>query len=183
MKQPLRALCVSLIAGGVVIAAVPIVTAQQTSRPTEAGLSRTCKQAQGHLQAVVRPRDLRARVDRLQAYQYITKRLDTFAQRLERHEQPHAQTIRNLTDEFSQTVDNFKEHYEYYDTARDSLATLQVCDQRPAEFAKRLAQARRRLAAVEQDAEAIDTLLAKDVPRVLSQLRQSLQPETEVSDE
>lgn len=173
MKQYTRiALAVLLLCA--VIAVVPAVRAQQTPAATESDLRRMCTQAQGYLQTTVRSRDIRTRVDRLQAYQYISKRLDTFIRRLERHEQPRAEEMRELTASLDRSIEDFKRHYEQYDVSRDRLAGLRNCQQQPAEFSKHLQRTRENLATVEKDTKTINDLLAKDLPRELRQLKQEL---------
>lgn len=165
----------ALIVIGVLLATVFLVPAvlwaQEAREATNTQIRQNCQLAQTHLRTVLRPHDLRARVDRLQVYQYAFRRLDIFVQRLERHQQPHAAELRQAAVKLQQQTDRFKRNYESYDTAREQLALLGDCSGNVHEFKRRLAAAREMLTAVQADIKAIDSTLQSDI---LEQLEQSL---------
>lgn len=161
----------------VTILIVSSVTAQRTSQPTQADLVKNCNQAQNYLSGTLRLRDLRARVDRLQAYQYINQRVDGFVRRLERHDQPQATELRLTVTKLNSLINNFKSDYEMYDTAREQLASLRDCQDQPAVFARNLQTARGRLQTVEKDIQTIEDLLNKQVVKDLRTLETKLERE------
>lgn len=114
-------------------------------------LEKRCKVAQQYLKNVQRTNDLRARVDRLQAYQYINQRLDLFVTRLEKNSQPMADQLRSELDNMQEITDDFKRHYEAYDEARDQVVNLEDCSNKVARFQELLLAARDKRTAVYKD--------------------------------
>jgi hypothetical protein len=89
--------------------------------PTRESIAQRCTYAQRYLNETLKPRDLKARVDRLQAYRYIYQRLDVFAARLERNNQQGAAEFRQSLDQFAKKTEAFKKNYEQYDSTSEIL--------------------------------------------------------------
>lgn len=107
----------------------------------------------------LRRRDLRGRVDRLQAYRYMHERLDIYVARLEFNNQPGAAALRTSTTNLDAAITTFKDNYETYDKARDEVVSLQDCEGNYAEFRTRLNGARVKRQQVNASIESIDRLL------------------------
>lgn len=135
-------------------AALLIAAAPQVSAQTAAG--QHCDAAQYYLKNTQRSRDLRSRVDRLQTYQYVQKRLDDFVSRMERHNQPGHQTLRVEVDSYEKGIELFKQSYELYDHARDEVTSLKSCTDNPARFSEYLTKAREERASVRTAIKNID---------------------------
>lgn len=146
----------------------------QEPATTSASIETRCTNAQAYLNNTQRPRDLRARVDRLQAYRYIHQRLNSFVSRLERNNQPNAAELRAQLDTLNTTIEQFKIDYEAYDQARDQAAKIKNCQQQYQVFIQKLIDARNKRAAVNQDIEKIQTLLGVEVKNQFDQLYQEL---------
>ncbi len=149
----------SLIAIGVV------VHAQSTEANQDAAAQR-CERAQYYIKSNIQPRDLRTRVDRLQTYQYIYQRLDTFVKRLEHNQQPLTSELRAQLNTIRQSTDSFKTNYETYDNARDQVTKLSNCKENITEFQNRLADARMKRQKVNEDV----VTLQKDFSTTKTQL-------------
>lgn len=133
-----------------------------------------CALAQSYLKNIQKPRDLRARVDRLQAYQYIYQRLDKFVIRLEKNNQPQAKELRAQLNQLNGLINNFKASYESYDQSRESVSKLQDCRNHMDELEQRLNEARLQRQAVYDSVQQIQTLLRPAVVEQLTILHQSL---------
>lgn len=137
-------------------------------------VSQNCQAAQSYLRRVQKPRDLRARVDRLQAYRYIYSRLDIFIERLEHNNQPHATKLRKSAEVLNVTIDSFKNDYETYDQAREAVSNLKDCTQNPNKFIDLLTDARQKRKVVDNDVKAIQTALRTDIANQLNSLYKDL---------
>lgn len=115
-------------------------TALLQSQPSEA--AERCALSQSYLKKIQKNRDLHARVDRLQAYQYIYQRIDVFVRRLERNSQPQAAEMRATLDQLTNQLESFKKYYEEYDQAREATANVVNCKNKLAEFQSKLTIAR-----------------------------------------
>lgn len=105
-----------------------------TEMPSADVVSQRCEQSQRYLKDTLKPRDLRARVNRLQAYQYIYQRLDILVVRLEHNRQLGSAELRTQMNEFSKLIDQFKSQYETYDLSREVVSKYKNCRQNPDEF-------------------------------------------------
>lgn len=164
----LRILLLGLIATVIIPSAA--VQAQTT---TETPANR-CGLAQNYLKNIQKPRDLRARVGRLQAYRYIHQRLEVFVVRLEKNGQPRAEELRTIVDEFNRLTESFKNDYEAYDKAREAAAGMRDCKTNTTEFLAKLNQARSLREKVHADVVALDTLLSPGVSNQLDTLHRTL---------
>lgn len=133
-----------------------------------------CFSAQNYLKNVQRPKDLRARVDRLQAYQYIGQRLDIFTQRLENNSQPKAQDLRRQLDKLKLEVDDFKVKYENYDEARDQLVSIENCEANTSKFKTLLSSLRLERKRLNQSVKLIDDRLRINMSGQLEDLQDIL---------
>ena len=150
------------------VIAVPQVFAQEANSTEPAGaVVERCMLAQNYIKNIQKPRDLKARVDRLQAYRYIYQRIDIFTRRLEKNNQPEASNLRATLNDFNKIIDSFKNDYESYDYAREQLTEIKNCRNNFAAFETALANARVKRSAVNEDITAIDTLLN---PKLSSQM-------------
>ena len=149
-----------------------VVSAQEGTQPES--MSERCVLAQNYLKNIQKPRDLRARVDRLQAYQYTAQRLNVFIQRLERNEQPEATNLRDNLDRFNTSIKLFKDTYESYDQARESVVKVEDCKNNYDEFSDKLTAAREKRALVSQSIELIQSILGTNVKSQLESLYQQL---------
>lgn len=118
-----------------------------------------CSLSQSYLKNIQKNRDLHARVDRLQAYQYIYQRMDVFVRRLERNGQPQAVEMRATLDQLTKDLDSFKKHYEEYDQSRESTTAVVNCKNKLPEFQDKLDQARSKRAVLQNDLTEIQKLL------------------------
>lgn len=146
----------------------------RSTNAVEGNVAERCGLAQNYLKNIQRPKDLRARVDRMQAYQYIYQRLDVFTVRLEKNNQPLAEQFRAKLTALDANIDAFKDHYETYDAARESVVTLDSCGQDVGEFQKRLSKARQARQVVHDDIQKIQALYSPDILDQLRQLKQTL---------
>ena len=137
------------------------------SQPASEAPAGRCTLTQNYLKNIQKPRDLRARVDRLQAYRYIYQRLDLFVARLERNNQPEAANLRASLDRLNKSIDLFKNDYELYDQAREDTTNLKDCRTNFDDFSNKLTVARSTRTIVNQDVELIQSILN---PNVKSQL-------------
>lgn len=157
-------LSVTILLFGVVS---PSVFAQEASQTPEQIVTERCQLAQKYLKESQRSRDLRARVDRLQAYRYIYQRLDMFTKRLERNSQPQATELRATLNELNKQIETFKSTYEQYDQARDAVSNLPNCRSNIVGFQAKLTTAREKRQEV-----AVAVVKTEEVlnPRAKSQL-------------
>lgn len=118
-----------------------------------------CKTAQQNLSSSVRSRDLRTRVDRIQAYQYMYQKLDIFVQRLENNNQPAAAELRQQTDSLGKQITKFKDDYETYDKSRSEVSKIVDCDKNRVAFDRALQNARDSRNVLHQDVVDIDDTL------------------------
>lgn len=133
-----------------------------------------CGLTQSYLKTIQRPRDLRARVDRLQAYRYIYQRLEVFVVRLEKNDQPNAQQLRTQLDDLGRTTDTFRNDYEQYDQAREQLATMKDCHKSIEEFQRKLQVVRTQRQKVYEDIARIQTILSPEITTQLDELNKTL---------
>jgi len=148
------------------------VSAQEDS-PTESAADR-CVMAQSYLKNIQKPRDLRARVDRLQAYQYISQRLTVFVERLERNNQPEAANLRANLERLNTSITLFKDDYETYDQTREAVVSVKDCRTNFEDFSTKLAVAREKRVAVSHDVELLQSILSTNVKSQLDSLYQQL---------
>jgi TolA-binding protein len=132
-----------------------------------------CRISQSFITTTIRPRDLRARVNRLQAYRYIYSRLDTFVQRLEHNDQSYATELRADLNQLSDKIERFKEDYEVYDQARQNVINQNECSKNFTTFQEKLEIARVNRQQVGTDVAEIQSILETIKGRVV-QLRQEL---------
>lgn len=127
------------------------------SQPSQA--AERCLLTQSYLKNIQKNRDLHARVDRLQAYQYIYQRMDVFVRRLERNGQSQAVEMRATLDQLTKQLEVFKKHYEEYDQAREAVANVPDCKNKLPEFQDKLSTARDKRATLQNDLAEIQNLL------------------------
>ncbi len=173
MKQRVI-LLVSVSIFGLLLA---VLTSQSSNAQTAGAVDSTvvsqqCGLAQDYFDATLKPRDLRARVDRLQAYRYIFQRLDIYVGRLERNNQPGAAELRTHLNEFSKQTEAFKNSYETYDSTRELAATYKNCSSDPETFLKRVNAARVERQNVHTSVESLDILLNQTIKNQLELLHQ-----------
>ena len=133
-------------------------------------VSQQCSQSQRYLKETLKPRDLRARVDRLQAYRYIYQRIDIYVERLEKNNQNGAKELRVSVNKLLEKIDEFKNTYETYDTTRELAANFQNCSKTPGQFIKSIDASRierQKLANLITD---INQILEKDINDQLQNL-------------
>jgi hypothetical protein len=118
-----------------------------------------CRISQNFIISTIRPRDLRARVNRLQAYRYIYGRLDTFVQRLENNDQQYAAELRTDLDNLNTQIDSFKDDYEVYDQARQDVINQKDCPNNFTVFQEKLEIARVNRQQVGADVSAIQSTM------------------------
>ena len=133
-----------------------------------------CSLTQNYLTNIQKPRDLRARVDRLQAYRYIYQRLNIFVARLERNNQPESANLRASLDRLNTSIDQFKNDYETYDQAREDVTNLKDCRDNFEDFTSRLELARSARTMVSQNVELIQSILSPNVKSQLDSLYSQL---------
>lgn len=133
-----------------------------------------CQVAQGNLNSSVKNHDLRSRVYRVQAYQYIHQRLDIFTQRLENNNQAHAADLRTQTDQLQTDITTLTVDYEAYDSARDAVALLKDCRNNQLQFTKKLADMRTKRQKLNDDVVRIDSLLGTSIHADISDLYNQL---------
>lgn len=133
-----------------------------------------CEATQRYLRNVQKARDVRTRVDRLQAYRYIHQRLDVFIGRIERNNQPNAKNMRADIDRLYDATEAFRLDYEVYDTARDTVSTLEDCRNNTEQFANKLQEAREKRAIVAQDVALIRSIIGTNIPEQLDVIEQKL---------
>ncbi len=151
------------------------VSAQESApQTTQEFIAQRCQLTQNYIKDIQKPRDLRARVDRLQAYRYIYQRLDMFTKRLERNKQPEAENLRASLDDFSKNIEQFKISYEQYDAARESLTKVQNCRNNITSFQTKLEDTRTKRQAVNDSVVAIEGILSPTVKGQLATLYQGL---------
>jgi uncharacterized coiled-coil DUF342 family protein len=129
-----------------------------------------CKIAQQNLNGNVRDRDLRTRVDRLQAYQYMHKKLDIFVQRLENNDQLMSAELRQQVDDLGNQIDQFKNDYEAYDSARDGVTEIVKCDKDTVKFDRAMQKARQARDVLHQDIIEIDQTLNSPIKNSITSL-------------
>ncbi len=168
----LRILILTVLLLGAVIA--PRVSAQESNVSVQQQAIERCTLSQNYLRNIQKPRDLRARVDRLQAYRYIYQRLDIFVRRLERNSQPEAANLRASLNQFNVTIEAFKNNYETYDAARESLTEVKDCRKNIGTFQQKLQNVREKRQLVHDQVIAIEELLNPRIDSELNTLYQSL---------
>lgn len=134
-----------------------------------------CSRSQKYLENTTKPSDRRSRVDRLQAYRYMVRRIDNLVKRLENNQQPKADSLRKQLTDLSSLIDKFKSDYETYDNARESVIKLDDCEDKVEEFNEKLAEARQARAVVAADVVKINNYLNNDMTNELKALQKELQ--------
>lgn len=157
-----------------IVVTVPITVHAQTTVDQQTPAER-CSLVQNYLKTIQKPRDLRARVDRLQAYRYIYQRLDVFVIRLEKNGQPQAAELRGLLEDYSKETEKFKDDYERYDSAREELANMKDCNNSIDTFLQKLQTTRQLRQKVYEDVLAIQKMLSPDISGQLEVLYDKLQ--------
>jgi len=155
-----RRITTILLLSSVLLFAAPQVFAQEPTPPSNEDIAQRCQVAINYVTSNQKPRDLRSRVDYLQAYQYIYQRFDIFVRRLERNNQKDAPAFRATLTELQKETDQFKQAYESYDTARESLTGMTNCSTNPDEFSRRLAEARQKRVEVNNATNQVNTHLS-----------------------
>ncbi|MFO0971100.1 MAG: hypothetical protein U0520_01980 [Candidatus Saccharimonadales bacterium] len=148
------------------------VSAQETEG--EADVPNRCVLAQNYLKNIQKPRDLRGRVDRLQAYRYIYQRMTNFVVRLERNNQPKAADMRANIDRLASLIEQFKNSYEQYDTAREAVVKVKDCRENAETFISALNEARAARAKVAEDIELLQSVLSPNIKTDLENLHQQM---------
>lgn len=152
---------------------VPNLFAQENSVDDSAQQAvASCQRAQQYIENIQKPRDLRGRVDRLQAYRYIYQRLDVFVIRLERNNQHNAKGLRSSLDALNDQITTFKDDYEKYDQARNAVVEVDSCQKNNTTFVEALQNARQKRDAVHADILALDATLSPEVKTQLDDLHQ-----------
>lgn len=153
--------------------ATPRLFAQENNNDDSAQQTiASCQRAQQYINNIQKPRDLRGRVDRLQAYRYIYQRLDGFVIRLEKNDQFQADLMRSSLDTLNDQISTFKDDYESYDTARDQVVTISDCQKNNQQFTSSLAVAREKRQIVHNDIIALDATLSPEFKTQLDDLYQ-----------
>ncbi|MCB9822926.1 hypothetical protein H6800_01470 [Candidatus Nomurabacteria bacterium] len=129
-----------------------------------------CKIAQQNLGASIRSNDLRTRVNRMQAYQYMYQKLDIFVQRLENNGQPGAKDLRAKTDELGTQITKFRDDYEAYDKDRDKVTKIENCTKNSIAFDRALQNARNSRAVVHEDVVNLDEMLSGPIQNSIRNL-------------
>lgn len=165
----------SLVITTVLLLASPVIAQETSVSPDDATISERCKITQSYLNDKLKERDIRNRVDRLQAYNYIYQRFDTMTIRLEKNHQPGAQPMRSEMEKLHAAIGSFKSAYEVYDVGRDQLANLAKCAERPAEFRAQLEDVRRKRQSLADSVVSVQTILRPDLETQLNNLSTVLQ--------
>lgn len=139
----------------------------QSQQLSESVIVARCENAQAYLNKDLREKDLRARVDRVQAYEYVYQDLNMLALRLERNKQYSAKQMREQMTAFQQKISQLKVSYEKYDYSRDALAQLRDCTKNPQKFNELLTVMRRNRKEVEKQTIAIRTFLLANMSNQL----------------
>lgn len=121
-----------------VVGIVFLGSSQLTLAASRAETAEHCQKAQDYLQTTIKPRDIKGRVDRLQAYQYIYQELDGFARRLENNHQTGAKALRTELSTYDKLIERFKIDYEIYDQSRDATVRISNCQKNVDDFIIRL---------------------------------------------
>lgn len=132
----------------------------QNQKLSESVVASRCENAQSYLNKDLRERDLRARVDRVRAYEYVYQELNALTLRLEKNEQYSAQNMRDKMAIFQGKINQLKTSYEQYDSSRDNLAKLSECASNPQKFSELLSLMRGERKKVEQQTATIRNFLA-----------------------
>lgn len=169
----LRLLSLLLLASALVVA--PTIVRAQTATIDQQTPGERCGLAQSYLKNVQRPRDLRARVDRLQAYRYIYQRVEVFVIRLEKNSQPSAKELRAQLDELQRATDSFKNDYEQYDQSREELANMKDCQKEINQFQAKLQVTRAQRQKVYEDVARVQDILSPEITTQLQTLHETFQ--------
>lgn len=139
----------------------------QSQQLSESVIVARCENAQAYLNKDLREKDLRARVDRVQAYEYVYQELNMLALRLEHNKQYSAKQMREQMTAFQQKIGQLKVSYEKYDYSRDALAQLPDCTKNPQKFSELLAVMRSERKKVEQQTTTTKTFLVANMSNQL----------------
>lgn len=150
------------------------IAATMESSATLDQVSLNCRFTQDYINDKIKSYDLRARVNRLQAYRYISKRLETFTRRLENNNQPGASTMRQNVDSLNKAIESFKQSYDEYDAARSELSELKDCSLQPEEFLQKLEAVRHKRASVNTEVKTIKTIINPDIINEVQNINQLL---------
>ena len=173
MKRLITFILITLIGAPV----TPIFAQQLATTggaPSRESISMRCGYAQRYMNETLKTRDLKARVDRLQAYRYIHQRLDVFASRLERNNQQGAVEFRQSVDQLARKTEVFKKNYEQYDSTRDIASNYENCQKSPDEFLDYVNATRISREAVAKVVSDIHTLLDTSIMRQLNDINNIL---------
>ena len=153
---------------------VPAVFAQsQQTEVQQVQNPERCYLAQNYIKNIQKPRDLRARVDRLQAYRYVFQRMEVFTRRLEINNQPQARELRKTLSELDIQIEKFKQDYEKYDQTREDITNIFSCQNNIAKFQLALEKLRTERSQVNKDVNNIKELLNPIMTSQLDILLQS----------
>lgn len=147
----------------IVLSIMLLVALLMPFKSTSATEVSRCKIVQQNLSGHIRSNDLRTRVNRMQAYQYMHQKLDIFVQRLENNNQPGAGDLRRQSDELGKKIDKFRADYETYDINREKLSKLDNCSKNSVSFDRALQTVRNSRATVHQDVIELDEKLNSSV--------------------
>lgn len=166
-----------LIVFSIFVISTSVVNAQESSSPggvvTPDVVSQQCSLSQSYLNRTLKPRDLKSRVDRLQAYRYIFQRLDIYVSRLERNNQSGAKELRANLDDLKNKTEQFKNLYETYDATRELSAKYQECEKSPEQFLKNIDATRVERQNVNAKIIEIQNLLDQTIKKQLENLYQN----------
>lgn len=154
---------------------LPHVVQAQTTTVNQQTPAERCDLAQNYLKTIQKPRDLRARVDRLQAYRYIYQRLEIFVIRLEKNNQPYALELRSQLDDLARATDSFKDNYERYDQARESVTNMKDCQRNIDQFQTKLQTVRLERQKVYDSVLEVEFIFSPQITGQLETLQQNLQ--------
>jgi predicted DNA-binding protein YlxM (UPF0122 family) len=162
-----------IIAAALIV--LPGVVSAQTATVNQQTPAERCSLTQSYLRTIQKPRDLRARVDRLQAYRYIYQRLEVFVIRLEKNNQSNAREFRTKLDEFGRATDSFKNDYEQYDQTREALTNIKDCKNSINAFQEKLQTTRIQRQKLYDDVTRIGQILSPEITTQLDTLYEKLQ--------
>lgn len=134
-----------------------------------------CEATQRYFRNIQKPRDVRTRVDRLQAYRYMHQRLDVFTRRIERNNQPNAKNLRADVDRLYDATEAFRLNYETYDDAREAVVKVEDCAANGDTFAEKLQIAREKRAIVAQDVALLKSIIQTNIPEQLQAVQQKIE--------
>lgn len=165
-----------LVFVAVLLSTGPPLVPKVKAAPSNEVIAQRCVLAQAYASSELKQNDLRARVNRLQIYEYIHQRLDILAKRLEYNQQAGAKQYRNTLDEYLKKIEVFKQNYEDYDSAREAFSGLPDCKKNPDQFKKALTDLRKKRTTIEKTTAAISEFLEQEVTTQLMKIQANVAP-------